>query len=292
MSVDDRTNQLIVKDTVDVMERIGKMLEVLDTPPSQVLIEAKIVEVIEGFEQKFGFSSGVGFQYNLFSGTGEGGEDTGEFTFSSVSGGGGGGTFLGFNIDVLEKIMGLDLTLELLEKENKGRVISSPKVITQNNKSASINTSHTTSYLAPADAGADDGARAYQTVSAPLSLQVTPQVTNEGSIIMQVAVNKSSFSRTDTGRGGGGAPPDITSNSINTSVLVDNGSTVVVGGLYSFTETESHSGVPFLKDIPLVGWLFRTPYNPARSKQELIIFLTPRIINQEESGVMQENPLG
>ena len=82
-----------------------------------------------------------------------------------------------------------------------------------------------------------------------------------------------------------GAPKDETSRNIKTEVLVDNGSTVVVGGIYTYTTTESHSGIPFLKDIPIVGWLFRTNYNPTTDKKELIIFLSPRIINQEEAGL-------
>ncbi|PJB53240.1 MAG: hypothetical protein CO099_08170 [Bdellovibrio sp. CG_4_9_14_3_um_filter_39_7] len=75
---------------------------------------------------------------------------------------------------------------------------------------------------------------------------------------------------------------------VETNVLVDNGSTIVLGGLYEYTKREQISGVPFLKDIPLIGWLFRTPYAPETTKREIIIFLTPRIINQEESGISDQ----
>ncbi|EQC49782.1 bacterial type II and III secretion system domain protein, partial [Bacteriovorax sp. DB6_IX] len=78
----------------------------------------------------------------------------------------------------------------------------------------------------------------------------------------------------------------LQTRSINTSVLVENGSTIVLGGLYNYEKRESHSGVPFLKDVPLIGWLFRTPYNPSTTKQELVIFITPRIVNQEKSGLV------
>ena len=294
ISVDVRTNQLIIKDTVEAIERIKKILEVLDTQTPQVLIEAKLVEAIEGFSQNIGFQTGIGFDYNLHGPISEfSSEDSGEFTFSTISQGGGGqSTFLGISVDVFKRLVGLDTTLQLLEKEDKGRVISTPKVITQNKKTASIVS--TTSISFPKlvlDASGRPLGTSFETLSAPLSLKVTPQVTNEGSIIMEISIEKSSFSRTEESRRGS-APPDITSNNISTNVLVDNGSTVVIGGIYSFIESESHSGIPWLKDIPLFGWLFRTSYNPGRDKQELIIFLTPRIINQEKTSLSEKNPLG
>jgi len=98
---------------------------------------------------------------------------------------------------------------------------------------------------------------------------------------MNVSVSKGSFAA----QAALGAPKDTTSRSISTEVLVDNGSTIVVGGIYTYLTSESHSGIPFLKDIPVVGWLFRTNWNPTVDKKELIIFLSPRIINQEEAGL-------
>ena len=294
ISVDTRTNQLIIKDTVEVIERIEKMMEVLDTQTPQVLIEAKLVEAIEGFSRKIGFESGVGFDYNLHGPTsGLDSEDSGEFSFSTIGQGGDGqSTFLGISVDVFRRLIGLNMTLQLLEKENKGRVISSPKVITQNKKSASIVSTTSISFLRTVfDKEGNPVGSGFATLSAPLSLSVTPQVTNEGSIIMEIAIEKSSFSRTEESRRGS-APPDLTSNNITTNVLVDNGSTVVIGGIYSFIESASHSGIPWLKDIPLLGWLFRTAHNPDKNKQELIIFITPRIINKEKTSLSEKNPLG
>jgi type IV pilus assembly protein PilQ len=121
--------------------------------------------------------------------------------------------------------------------------------------------------------------------SAQLSLAVTPQVTNDGSISMQVTISKTGF----LGRIADNAPPDTLRNNIDTNVLVENGSTMVLGGLYKTQESQSHSGLPFFKDLPLIGWLFRTPYNPSQTKSELIIFLTPRIINQEKAGLVDRN---
>ena len=179
------------------------------------------------------------------------------------------------------------MTLQLLESESKGRVISTPKVITQNKETASITSTRTTSYRSGVETSTDDAGKtvtriSYGTASAPLSLSVTPQVTNEGSIIMKVDITKASFVIQ-----GIGVPPDTTNHSVSTNVLVDNGSTVVIGGIYSLIESIEHSGVAFLKDIPLLGWLFRTPHSPEKRKEELIIFLTPRIINEEESGIAE-----
>jgi type IV pilus assembly protein PilQ len=121
----------------------------------------------------------------------------------------------------------------------------------------------------------------FQNISAILNLQVTPQVTNDGAISMQISLTKSAFGT----RPSPDAPPNITTRNVNTNVLVDNGSTVVIGGLYQTSSLETQSGIPFLKDLPLIGWLFKTPYAPDTSKNELIIFLTPRIMNQDEAGL-------
>ena len=98
---------------------------------------------------------------------------------------------------------------------------------------------------------------------------------------MQITLTKSAFGT----RPSPDAPPNITTRNVNTNVLVDNGSTVVIGGLYQTASLETQSGIPFLKDLPLIGWLFKTPYAPDTSKNELIIFLTPRIMNQDEAGL-------
>lgn len=298
LSFDNRTNQLIVKDTVEVVERIKKMIEVLDTQTPQILIEAKVVEANESFSQRIGFNSGLSGQYNLLGETNSlaQAQDNGpEFTFSTISKGAGGSTFLGISVNVFKRLVGLNMALQLLEEESKGRIISTPKVITQNKQAATIVSSRSTYFIKEVVTEGGRIQRSFEPISAPLSLSVTPQVTNEGAIIMKVAVQKSALIATESSIRSG-APPDRTSNNVNTNVLVDNGSTVVIGGIYSFVEGETYAGIPFLKDIPLLGWLFRTPYSPQQSKQELIIFLTPRIINEEEAGISTgvsvESPLG
>ena len=127
--------------------------------------------------------------------------------------------------------------------------------------------------------------QSFETSAASLKLDVTPQVTNEGSISLDIALDKQQFGT----RPSAAAPPNKQTRSIKTIVLVDNGSTIVLGGIYNFSKNEAHSGIPFLKDIPLIGWLFRTAYAPSTSKNEMVIFLTPRIVNQEEAGLIDRS---
>jgi type IV pilus assembly protein PilQ len=279
--MDNRTNSMIVRDTVEVIERVKKIIELLDTQTPQVLIEAKIVEATENYAKAIGFSNGLGFGYDPFTPSATLAANAGSFSFSSVSGGSG---VFGVNISNFKRLTNVALNLQLLESEGQSKTISSPKIITQHRKAATITSTDTTNVrLAPATlaGGVGTATATVVPIAAPISLTVTPTVTNEGAINMQVTVTKASIAPTNDPT----LAPGLNSRSIDTNVLVDNGSTVVLGGLYTNTNTENHSGIPFLKDIPIIGWLFRTNYNPTTSKSELLVFLTPRIINQEESGL-------
>lgn len=281
MQRDERTNSLIVKDTVESIERIKKIIETLDTQTPQILIESKIVEANESYSKRIGLSRGVSFGYDpvkdisAVTPTGPG------FSFST-------GptaqtpTVAGMTIGIYKRLVNLDLNLQLMESESKGRIISTPKVVAQNKKPATITSTEQTSFRVQQVATTAQPALAtFQNIAATLNLQVTPQVTNDGAISMQIALTKSAFGTRPTPD----APPNITTRNVSTNVLVDNGSTVVIGGLYQTASLESQSGIPFLKDLPLIGWLFKTPYAPDTSKNELIIFLTPRIMNQDEAGL-------
>lgn len=283
MSEDIRTNSLIVKDTVDSIERIKKIIELLDTQTPQILIESKIVEANESYSKRIGLTNGIGFGYDPISvapagGSLPSGASVG-FSFSSASSGAG-GTALGINVSTFKRLVNLNMSLELMESEAKGRIVTAPKVITQNKTAASISSTEVFNFVQTSVAAGGIQTQIITPISAPLNLTVTPQVTNEGSINLDVQLNKGSFQPQSVG------PPGTITRSLNTKVLVDNGSTVVLGGLYTTQTSESHSGIPFMKDLPLVGWLFRTPHNPATSRSELLIFLTPRIINQEEAGLV------
>ena len=302
-TVDTRTNSLIIKDTTEIIERVAKIVEALDTQTPQILIESKIVEVNESHRKTIGFDQGIGFDYNPPAGRAR---PMAGFSFSSAFGVGGGGSQDGggdeggdegggegqsgggrsslgtipFTIGRISSLLDLSFQLRLLEEESKGKIIASPRVVTQNNQAATITSSDQRSYEVRTET--DEGiTTTYAPIAATLSMQVTPTVTNEGSINMKVNISKAQFTtQPSTG------PPNQATRSVQTDILVDSGSTVVIGGLYSYSSLERRSGIPFLKDIPLLGWLFSTPYSPQEEKAEMMIFLTPRIINQAEAGLI------
>jgi type IV pilus assembly protein PilQ len=280
---DTRTNSLIVKDTLESIERIKKIIETLDTQTPQILIEAKIVEASEGYRKRVGLNRGITFGYDPFRDTSASVPQGPGFSFSTAPNADL-STVVGMSIGIYKRLVGLDFNLQLAETESKARVISSPRIVTQNKKAATITSSDTTSFRVQQPATGNQPALAtFQNVAANLTLNVTPQVTNDGAISLTVSIAKSSFGDRPTTD----SPPDTTQRNINTNVLVDNGSTVVIGGLYQTGSTETVSGIPFLKDLPLIGWIFRSPNNVETSKKELIVFLTPRIMNQEEAGLSE-----
>lgn len=279
---DTRTNSLIVKDTSETIDKMKKIIELLDTQTPQVLIEAKIVEVVERYTKEIGLENGLSFGYDPISPTsGAGaGPQSGSFSFSTAP------TvardILGVNIGRFNRLLNLDFKLNLMESEEKAKIISSPKVITKNNVKAEIVQDENSYYLTAMTNGTVV-TESWVAQNSKLKLDVTPQVTNDGSISMEVSLQKDSLGTQIAINN----PKAETKRTVKTQVLVENGSTVVVGGIYTYENRESHSGVPFLKDIPLLGWLFRTQYNPDTTKKELIIFITPRIINSEEAGLVE-----
>ncbi len=283
LQTDDRTNSLIVKDTVESIERIKKIIETLDTQTPQILIEAKVVEASESYSKRLGLENGLSFGYDPVSlpavPAGPG------FSFSSAPNAAA-ATVAGMTVGVYKRLLNLNFNLQLMESESKGRIISTPRIVTQNKKAATITSTEQTSFRIQQPAVGGLGTIAtFQNVSAALTLNVTPQVTNDGAIAMQITLSKSSFGSRPTPD----APPNTSTKNVTTNVLVDNGSTVVIGGVYSNENSETHSGIPYLKDLPLVGWLFRTPFAPITRKSELIIFMTPRIMNQEEAGFSERS---
>ncbi|MCO4792681.1 MAG: type IV pilus secretin PilQ [Bacteriovoracaceae bacterium] len=293
ISQDERTNSLIVKDVPGVIEKMRKIVEVLDTQTPQVMIEAKIVEVSESYSKEIGLKEGLTFGYDpIGSNNGAAGEVGADLTAGVVGGPGfsfstapntTGRNIFGLAVKRFGRLTDLSFNLQLMESESKGKIIASPKVVTENKKKAKIETSDKRFFVVSATEG-DTTTTEIKEVEATLTLEVTPQVTNEGSISLEINLNKEQFAaQTDPS-----LPPPEQGRKVETNVLVDNGSTIVLGGIYNFEKRENHSGIPWLKDIPLIGWLFRTPHNPATEKNELVIFITPRIVNQEEAGLLDK----
>ncbi len=283
VSVDDRTNKIIVKDTAENIAKMQRVIEILDKSNPQVLIEARIVEMNEGAKKDFGIrtgsgdtiTAGAGGRYDT-GGTGESAEQA-LFTFNSGSFGNG---LFGVTLTAFRKLIGLDASLQLLEEESKAKIISSPKIVTLNKKTASIATSDQRSQVVTTGSG-DDIQRSFEPINADLSLNVTPVITNDGSIELDIDLKKETFIELTNGLEG--QPPNKTTNNLKTTVVVDNGSTIVIGGIYQTEETQTKSGVPLLRKIPLIGWLFSNGHRPRKNRKELMIFLTPRVINQKDS---------
>lgn len=293
IATDQRTNSLIVKDTPAVIEKMRKIVEVLDTQTPQVMIEAKIVEVSENYSKEIGLKEGLTFGYDPIGSNNASPVEVGQDLTNGNVGGPGfsfstapntiGRNIFGLAIKRFGRLTDLTFNLQLMESESKGKIIASPKVVTENKKKAKIETSDKRFFVVSTTEG-DTTTTEVKEVEATLTLEVTPQVTNEGSISLEISLVKEQFAaQTDPS-----LPPPEQGRTVETNVLVDNGSTIVIGGIYNFEKRENHSGVPFLKDIPLIGWLFRTAHNPSTEKNELVIFITPRIVNQEEAGLLDK----
>lgn len=291
IEIDERTNSLIVRDTADIIERIRKIIEVLDTQTPQVLIESKIIEVNENYSRRLGLSNGVKFGFDPIGsqatttaivGNGAGTSAIGGpgFSFNSAPGGAG-EAFMGLMVGRFQRLINLDFQIEMMESEEKVKVISNPKVIAENKKKAQIRSADYIPYRSQSDPEA--GTIEWKELEAKLSLEVTPQITNDGSILMDVEIEKDEFKSVPEVLD---KPVERSTRSVKTSVLVDNGSTAVIGGIYRESKQNTVTGAPFLKDLPIIGWLFRRPDQIKNSKTELVVFLTPRIINQEEAGLV------
>lgn len=283
VSVDDRTNTLLVKDTADVIDHIKRMLEVLDIPVKQVVIEARMVTIDDGVDEELGVRWGVtkAEENGSISGTIEGNDSVANGTVPSgddvsdrlnvnlpVSNAAGS---IAFQVAKLADGTLLDLELSALETENKAEIIASPRVTTANQKEAIIEQG--TEF--PSNTSASSGATTVEWKKAVLSLKVTPHITPDNRVILDLTVTQDTLGKeVKTGTGTGTA---INTQQISTQVLVDNGETLVLGGIYQQTIKKDVTKVPLLGDIPGVGVLFRSTAE-SNTKRELLIFVTPKIV--------------
>jgi type IV pilus assembly protein PilQ len=301
IAVDDRTNTLLVQDTATRLEDIRRMVRTLDVPIKQVLIESRIVVVNDDFSRDLGVRLGVtAYRENapdgaaVISGTGSGTNtminsivdnlgNTGQVTpvdlpiltdrynvnvpIAEAAG--------RFSLAVLERDYLVDLELTALEAEGRGEIVSTPRVITANQKEARIEQG----VEIPYQQSASSGATTVQFKKAVLSLEVTPQITPDNNIIMDLRVHKDNVGDVISTGGIGGTVPSIDTRAVETQVLVEDGQTVVLGGIYETERRETISKVPFLGDIPALGVLFRSK-QLQNDKSELLIFVTPRILEE------------
>jgi type IV pilus assembly protein PilQ len=303
VAIDDRTNTLLLQDTADRLADIRRMVQTLDIPVKQVLIEARIVIVNDNFSRELGMRFGGayvgnngkdGLWYVGSQGLNAADGDTGPVIQpkgSLVSGGGKSVatqsvpdrymvnlpvanpagrlamTLLGANYVV-------DMEISAAQKEGRGEIVSAPRVITANGKEASIEQG----VEIPYQEAASSGATTTQFKKAVLSLRVTPQITPDDRIILDLSVSKDSVGDI-LPSATGGSVPSIDTREINTQVLVNDGQTVVLGGIMETERRDTVDKVPVLGDVPGLGTLFRRK-GKTDDKKELLVFVTPKILRE------------
>ena len=285
--VDARTNTLFVQDTPSRLEEARKLIKQIDVPVRQVMIEARVVVASDNFGKnlgvRLGYVSNDAFKVNGTNVYGNIGANTvtaGPLAGTTMpantpnvnlpsAGTAGAFSMLLFN-NSLSKLLSVELTA--LETDSQGKVISSPRVVTSDQTEATIATGTDIPYQQASSSGATNVAFK----SATLSLSVKPQITPDDNIIMDIKVNKDSVGTLYAG------VPSIDTNKVNTQVLVENGGTVVIGGVYSQTISDGVNKVPWLGDIPVLGYFFRSTAK-VDNKSELLIFITPKIIKDAMS---------
>ncbi|ODS15300.1 type IV pilus secretin PilQ [Pseudoalteromonas tetraodonis] len=279
VSVDQRTNTLLMKDTAKSIESVRRMVETLDIPVKQVVIEARMVTVRDNVTEDLGVRWGFSDQQGSdgVSGTLEGAETISNGNIPSLSDRlnvnlpvANPSASIGMHIAKLANGTLIDLELTALEEENKGEIIASPRITAANQQKARIEQGTEIPYVESASSGAT-------TVSfkkAVLSLEVTPHITPDNKVILNLIITQDT--RGDTVQTGTGPAVAIDTQQIETQVLVENGQTVVLGGIFQQQIINSTKKVPLLGDLPYVGRLFKST-SEFNEKRELLIFVTPKI---------------
>ncbi len=270
--VDTQSNSLIVVDTEKAIKRIEAMVKNLDRSPTQVMIEAKVVEAREDFVRDLGVSWDYeGTDLSMFEGTDLAlNVDGGLNIFASDSAG---GSTANTSLNLFFAPFGdLDIDLGLSEVEGEARVISAPRVLVLNGETATINQS-SESISPKTTTTAQETSTTAERDTADLSFKVTPNITSLGSIFMDIDVTRQFFGARETVTR---ARPKFT-RSAKTKVLVNNGQTVVIGGIYQYDEQKGEEGFPILRHIPILNLLFAR-FTRDQQKNELLLFLTPRVL--------------
>jgi type IV pilus assembly protein PilQ len=262
VTVDQRTNTLMILDTTQKLDEIAFLVKKLDIPIRQVMIESRIVVASDDFGKNLGVKTVVGPSGGLGTTViGSSGNLNINLPASGFT------SQLGLN--VLSSNYLVDLELTAMQSEGKGELVSNPRVITSNQKEALIEQGVQIPYTT-----VTDGNVVTEFKEAVLSLKVTPQITPDDRIVMDLEVKKDNVSKITIG-----GQPAIDSRSIKTQVLVNNGETVVLGGIYEQEKVDGKEQVPGLGSIPLLGYLFKNT-NVTDNKKELLIFVTPKILKE------------
>ncbi|RAU46629.1 MULTISPECIES: type IV pilus secretin PilQ [unclassified Pseudomonas] len=276
ITVDERTNNIIAYQTQDRLDELRRIVSQLDIPVRQVMIEARIVEANVDYDKSLGVRWGGSRTSGNFTAGGSGtvtgvGNTNGPYVDLGVS-----DPTSSIGLGFLTNNTILDLELTAMEKTGNGEVVSQPKVVTSDKETAKI----LKGTEVPYQEASSSGATSVSFKEASLSLEVTPQITPDNRIIMEVKVTKDEPDYVNTVLG----VPPIKKNEVNAKVLVSDGETIVIGGVFSNTQNKVVDKVPYLGDVPYVGRLFRRDV-VTESKSELLVFLTPRIMNNQAIAV-------
>ena len=261
---DLRTNMMFVKDTPSTLEEVRNLIKLVDVPVRQVLIEARFVEAGETFNHTLGGRLGYTGPTVAVGGAGRANVSGGSLNLPGASAGLGGLTMSLFNAAATETLT-LELNASAVDGTTKN--IASPRVVTGDKTPATIESGVEVPYLQASSSGATNVAFK----KAVLGLTVTPQITPEDSVTMKISVSQDTVGNIYAG------VPSINTKKVDTQVLVENGGTVVIGGVYTQDASDSTDAVPGMADIPVLGWLFKTN-TKVKSKKELLVFITPKIL--------------
>ncbi len=275
---DARNKQLIVTDVPSAIKDVKKLISILDTPERQVMIEARIVEADSSFSRDLGVKWGITYQNDsggIWDASQAGIGLGGDFLISPPSAGGIANAGLGSSITFgrvgIDSTI-LDLQISALETSGHGKIISTPRVSTLNGGEATISQGTQIPYVS----SGNNGLPKTEFVNANLELKVKPVINPDNSIILDIDATNSSLGSA-VPVGGGGSAPSVDTKEAKTKLLVRNGETTVIGGIYVENDSQKEIGVPLLMKIPIIGHLFKSS-NSTNTRSELLIFITPRIV--------------
>ncbi|MGB0893173.1 MAG: type IV pilus secretin PilQ [Parashewanella sp.] len=283
-AVDERTNTLLIKDTAETIDNVHRLVKILDIPIRQVLIESRVVTVKDDVAKDLGVRWGFTDQQGNdgTSGSLEGANSIANGTTPNLADrlnvnlpvGSTNAAKIAFHVAKLGDGTLLDLELSALEQENKGEIVASPRLMTSNQRAAYIEQGVQIPYVE----ASSSGATTVTFKKAVLSLRVTPQITPDNRVILDLEITQDTQGTTVATPTGNAVAIDT--QRIGTQVLVKNGETVVLGGIYTQNQIHNVSKVPILGDVPVLGYLFRSSQNK-NERQELLIFVTPKIVTQQ-----------
>jgi len=276
ISVDERSNQIIITDVAEKVQKAKEIVKQIDKVTPQVIIEARIVEASTTFSRELGTSWGLTYGPTNFEDVDLGGDLSGDMSAINPPTSTRGEIGIQFSRLIGGQFQILDARLQASESEGEVKIISAPKILTLDNKPAKIKQGLAYPYN-KLDA---DGNTTTEWKDIALELEVTPHVTADNRIAMKIAIKNNEIGEIINNE------TSFTTKEANTELLVDDGDTIIIGGIRKTRKATGESGVPFLKQIPVLGWLFKTKQK-TDEKQELLIFISPRIVQLEQMGAQR-----